>query len=93
MPCFTPGRRRPTLTELGTFESKLTKTYFSDVIAGDLNSDGKTDLALIDTQSHFVEILWLDADHRPHHALSFKVFEEKSTSPRDAKGERNRAKE
>jgi hypothetical protein len=74
------GTTAPTLTELGTFESKLTKTYFSDVVAGDLNGDGKTDLALIDTQSHFIEILWLDADHRPHHALSFKVFEEKSFS-------------
>jgi hypothetical protein len=72
------GKTAPTLVELGTFETKLTKTYFSDVVAGDLNGDGKTDLALIDTQSHFVEILWLDGDHRPHHALSFKVFEEKS---------------
>jgi FG-GAP-like repeat len=72
------GKTLPTLSELGTFETKLTKTYFSDVVAGDLNGDGRTDLALIDTQSHFVEILRLDADHRPHHALSFKVFEEKA---------------
>ncbi|HEV8071128.1 MAG TPA: VCBS repeat-containing protein [Planctomycetaceae bacterium] len=72
------GKTLPTLNELGTFETKLTKTYFSDVVAGDLNGDGRTDLALIDTQSHFIEILRLDADHRPHHALSFKVFEEKS---------------
>jgi len=72
------GKTLPTLNELGTFETKLTKTYFSDVVAGDLNGDGRTDLALIDTQSHFIEILRLDAEHRPHHALSFKVFEEKS---------------
>jgi FG-GAP-like repeat len=74
------GKTLPTLTELGTFESKLAKTYFSDVVAGDLNGDGRTDLALIDTQSHFIEILRLDAEHRPHHALQFKVFEEKSFS-------------
>jgi hypothetical protein len=74
------GKTLPTLSELGTFESKLAKTYFSDVVAGDLNGDGKPDLALIDTQSHSVEILRLDAEHRPHHALSFKVFEEKSFS-------------
>ncbi len=74
------GKMLPTLNELGTFESKLAKTYFSDVVAGDLNGDGRTDLALIDTQSHFIEILRLDADHRPHHALQFKVFEEKSFS-------------
>jgi FG-GAP-like repeat len=74
------GKMLPTLNELGTFESKLAKTYFSDVVAGDLNGDGRTDLALIDTQSHFIEILRLDAEHRPHHALQFKVFEEKSFS-------------
>ena len=57
-----------------------------------LNGDGRPDLALIDTQSHNVEILSLDAEHRPHHALHFKVFEEKSfseaqeggTEPREA---------
>ncbi len=74
------GKMLPTLNELGTFESKLKKSYFSDVVAGDLNGDGRTDLALIDTQSHFIEILRLDAEHRPHHALQFKVFEEKSFS-------------
>jgi hypothetical protein len=72
------GQALPTLAQLGTFESKLPKTYFSDVVAGDLNGDGRPDLALIDTQSHYIEILHLDADHRPHHALAFKVFEEKS---------------
>jgi FG-GAP-like repeat len=86
------GKTLPTLNELGTFESKLAKTYFSDVVAGDLNGDGRPDLALIDTQSHFIEILRLDAEHRPHHALNFKIFEEKSfaegreggTEPREA---------
>ena len=48
------------------------------MVAGDLNNDGRTDLALIDTQSHYVEILCLDAQHRPQHAFHFKVFEEKS---------------
>ena len=66
------------MTELATFETKLKKTFFSDVVAGDLNGDGQPDLALIDTESHYVEILYLDAKHQPHHAFHFKVFEEKS---------------
>jgi hypothetical protein len=66
------------MTELATYETKLKKTFFSDVVAGDLNGDGRPDLALIDTGSHYVEILYLDAKHRPHHAFHFKVFEEKS---------------
>jgi FG-GAP-like repeat len=72
------GKAQPTLSELGTFETKLTKTYFADVVAGDLNGKGRPDLALIDTQSHQIEILRLDREYRPHHVLAFKVFEEKS---------------
>jgi FG-GAP-like repeat len=72
------GQSVPTMSELATYESKLKKTFFSDVAAGDLNGDGKPDLAMIDTESHYVEILSLDAKHRPHHAFHFKVFEEKS---------------
>ena len=63
---------------MATYESKLKKTFFSDVVAGDLNGDGKPDLAMIDTESHYVEILYLDAKDKPHHAFHFKVFEEKS---------------
>jgi hypothetical protein len=72
------GQSVPTMTELATYESKLKKTFFSDVVAGDLNGDGKPDLAMTDTESHYVEILYLDAKHQPHHAFHFKVFEEKS---------------
>ncbi|HUE16412.1 MAG TPA: FG-GAP-like repeat-containing protein [Planctomycetaceae bacterium] len=72
------GKAVPAMTELATYETKLKKTFFSDVVAGDLNGDGRPDLALIDTGSHYVEILYLDAKHRPHHAFHFKVFEEKS---------------
>ena len=72
------GQSVPTLTEVATYESKLKKTFFSDVVAGDLNGDGKPDLAMTDTESHYIEILNLDAKHKPHHVFHFKVFEEKS---------------
>lgn len=85
------GKSVPTMAEVATFETKLKKTFISDVVAGDLNGDGKPDLALIDTESHYVEILYLDAKHQPHHAFHFKVFEDKSfqgheggTEPREA---------
>jgi hypothetical protein len=86
------GKAVPVMNELATYETKLKKTFFSDVVAGDLNGKGRPDLALIDTQSHYIEILNVDADHQPHHAFHFKVFEEKSfseghdggTEPREA---------
>jgi hypothetical protein len=86
------GKAVPVMNELATYETKLKKTFFADVVAGDLNGKGRPDLALIDTQSHYVEILNFDAEHQPHHAFHFKVFEEKSfaegheggTEPREA---------
>jgi VCBS repeat protein len=85
------GKVVPEMTEVGTFETKLKKTFFSDVVAGDLNGKGRPDLALTDTESHNVEILYLDAKHQPHHAFHFKVFEDKSfqgheggTEPRES---------
>jgi hypothetical protein len=79
------GRTDPTLQELASFETKLEKTYPSDIVADDLNGDGRVDLAVIDTQSHFVEILNSHAERGLRHAMHFKLFEEKSF----AEGERS----
>ncbi|MCA9117170.1 MAG: ribose-5-phosphate isomerase RpiA [Planctomycetaceae bacterium] len=82
------GRVDPQLSEIATFESKLKDTWFADVVAGDLNSDGRPDVVLVDTQSHFMELLHFGS--RPpmeagqsgtpelRHALHFPVYEEKS---------------
>ena len=82
------GRTDPKLEEIASFESKLDKVFFADVVAGDLNRDGRTNLALIDTRSHFIEIVEFQPGSKPkigqpiaaklQHALHFKVFEEKS---------------
>jgi len=72
------GGTAPALEEVASFESTLEKTFLSDVVAGDLNGDGVTDLALIDTRSHFVELVQFSKEKALKHALYFKVFEEKS---------------
>ena len=72
------GRSDPTLKELASFETKLEKVFFADVVGGDLNGDGRADLAVVDTRSHYVELLSYDPRHGLRHALHFKVFEEKS---------------
>lgn len=80
------GQTNPVLEEVGTFESKLENTFFADVVAGDVNGDGKTDVVLIDTRSHFVEIVNYDPTKGLRHALHFKVFESKSFGNDDDSG-------
>ena len=74
------------LKELASFETKLENVRFSDAVAGDLNGDGRVDIALIDTQSQFIEVL----DYHPQlglrHALNFRVFESKSLAGGDESG-------
>ncbi|MCC7422768.1 MAG: VCBS repeat-containing protein [Planctomycetaceae bacterium] len=80
------GQTNPVLEEVGTFESKLENTFFADVTAGDVNGDGKTDIVLIDTRSHFVEIVNYHPVKGLRHALHFKVFESKSFGNDDDSG-------
>jgi hypothetical protein len=80
------GRTDPTLEEIASFESDLEKTFFVDSVAGDLNADGYTDIAILDTQSHFVEVLDFDPTLGPRHAVHFPVFEEKSFTDKEGGG-------
>jgi hypothetical protein len=72
------GAAAPVVKELASFESQLDKIYPTDLIAGDLNGDGKIDLALTDTRSHFIELLQFRAETGLKHAMYFRVFEQKS---------------
>lgn len=72
------GAAAPALKELASFESQLDKIYPTDIIAGDLNGDGKVDLAVTDTRSHFVELLQYRPESGLKHALYFRIFEQKS---------------
>ncbi|MEX1229786.1 MAG: VCBS repeat-containing protein [Planctomycetaceae bacterium] len=65
------------LEDLATFETKTNDTFFVDVVAGDLNGDGITDLTLLDARSQMVEIVRFDGENLQH-VMQFKVFETKS---------------
>ena len=86
------GRAVPTMKELATFETKNEKTFFADVVGGDLNGDGQPDLAVIDTRSHNIEILnftpsTADMPAALRSALGFQIFEEKSFAREDEGGD------
>lgn len=73
----------PKLNELATFETNIEDSFLADVVAGDLNHDGRIDLALTETESHHIEILDYSKDLGLRHALAFKLFESKGISERE----------
>ena len=73
----------PKLNELATFETSIEDSFLADVVAGDLNHDGRVDLALMETESHHVEILDYSKELGLRHALAFKLFESKGVSERE----------
>src|SRR5690606_28810763 len=72
------GRTDPRLKTIATYETKQEKVHFSDLAAGDVNSDGQMDIVVVDTQSQLVDILNFTPGTGLRHALQFKVFEAKS---------------
>lgn len=80
------GRTDPKLQEIASFETKLDKVYFADLVAGDLNGDASPDLIALDTRSHYIEILDFDAEAGLRHALHYTIFEQKSFTSSDEGG-------
>src|SRR5690606_33388669 len=80
------GRKDAELVEQGTFETQLERTYLGDVIAGDVNGDGRSDLVAVDTRSHYLEIIHRSEEHGLRHALHFRLFEEKNFAAAETGG-------
>ncbi|MCA9052901.1 MAG: VCBS repeat-containing protein [Planctomycetaceae bacterium] len=78
------GQTDPRLEELANYESQRDDAFLVDMSAGDLNGDGQPDLAVLDNESHTIEIVVVlpgdqaDEPVRMYPAVNFKVFEEKS---------------
>jgi len=72
------GGISPQLKETASFETALEKTFLADVAVGDVNGDGRTDLVVTDTRSHYIEILQFRPPASVKHAMYFKLFEEKT---------------
>ena len=60
---------------LATHATDLPEVSYSDVIAGDLNNDGKPELVCVDPNKNLVEILGNGSDDRWESLMHFKVFE------------------
>lgn len=73
----------PKLLELGTYESSIEDGYLSDVVAGDLNHDGRSDLVLIETKTHQIEIVDYSKELGLRTGLAFKILESKGIAERE----------
>ncbi len=76
---LTGGSGR-SLKPIASYESNRTDARLADLVVGDLNHDGRPDVALTDTVEHFVEVV-TPAPGRADElvrGLAFKLFEQKS---------------
>jgi hypothetical protein len=72
------GQSDPQLEELAAYESLREDSFLVDLAAGDLNGDNHVDLAVLDNDSHTMELVTIMPGPEMHAAGNFKVFEEKS---------------
>jgi hypothetical protein len=61
-----------------SYETKIKDGIYGNLAAGDINSDGRTDIIMVEYGRSHIEILTLDAEEKPVPAMRFKIFEEKS---------------
>ncbi|MHC4325908.1 MAG: FG-GAP repeat domain-containing protein, partial [Planctomycetota bacterium] len=78
------GNSAQHLEQQFSYETKIKDGIYGNLAAGDINSDGRTDIIMVEYGRSHIEILALDASIKPVPAMRFKIFEQKSY--RDAKG-------
>jgi len=61
-----------------SYETKIKDGRYGNLAAGDINSDGWTDIVMVEYKRNHIEILALDSGNKPVPAMRFKIFEEKS---------------
>jgi len=72
------------MEQLFNYETKIKDGMYGNLTAGDINSDGQTDIIMVEYRNNHIELLALDADLKPIPAMRFKIFEQKVY--RDNKG-------
>ncbi len=65
------------LEQLFSYQTKIKEGLYGNLTAGDINSDGRTDIVMVEHRNNHIEILTLDAA-KPVPAMRFKIFEQKS---------------
>jgi hypothetical protein len=61
-----------------SYETKIKDGVYGNLTAGDINSDDRTDIIMVEGNCNHIEILALDSDTKPIPATRFKTIEQKS---------------
>jgi len=61
-----------------SYETKIKDGAYGNLTAGDINSDSRPDIIMVEYKRNHIEILALDSEMKPIPAMRFKVFEQKS---------------
>jgi hypothetical protein len=61
-----------------SYETKIKDGIYGNLTAGDINSDGRADIIMVEYKRNHVEILALDSQTKPIPAMRFKIFEQKN---------------
>jgi VCBS repeat protein len=78
-----PDKPGPRARERGVYESSIKDARLRSIAVGDLNADGVTDVAVVDTFDHFVEILTFGPDESLVRGNKFRVFAKKQFRRRE----------
>ena len=66
------------LAELDSYETPIKDGHLSDVVAGDLNRDGRKELLFLETARNYLDLVVFDERHKLVPANRWPVFEERS---------------
>ncbi len=66
------------LEQLFSYQTRIKDGLYGNLAAGDINSDGRADIIMVEHRNNHIEILTLDAAAKPVPAMRFKIFEQKS---------------
>jgi hypothetical protein len=65
-------------TGLDSYETPIKDGFLTDVISGDLDSDGRKDLVFLETAKNYLDLVIFDAGHKLVPADRWQVFEQRT---------------
>jgi hypothetical protein len=75
------------ISELDGYETPIKDAQLHDVIAGDLNGDGRKDLVFLETAKNYLDIVKFDESLKLIPATRWQVFEQRTTRGRQLEAE------